>query len=360
MLYIRPVNSGFSKTRRNEPCPCGSGAKFKHCHGRLDGLAMDARLQAELDRTFTAAAAVAAKVQAERLSSGIKYPRVVYHYTSEDAFKAILASGEIWLGDIFSMNDTSELLWGLNTAIEAGNLRGVHGSASARTMAAILALLPTQGVSFLKKHFMSASFSAKGDDLNQWRAYGQDGKGFAIGFHTAALIQAFRQSLPKPQPGRYVLGGCFPIAYDKDVLVRHQTSLINVFFDAVEMPSRLGILLDEHDRYYAELNEWLAHAVIEIALSFKNPSFASEAEYRLGSIANGFDVPPDSFLFHKGSKDVRYTKFNWRQAEPTAIAEVLIGPSASRREAEEVALAALRSATLPAVPIRTSGIPYRS
>jgi preprotein translocase subunit SecA len=21
---------------RNEPCPCGSGKKYKHCHGKLD------------------------------------------------------------------------------------------------------------------------------------------------------------------------------------------------------------------------------------------------------------------------------------------------------------------------------------
>jgi uncharacterized protein len=26
----------FARTRRNEPCPCGSGRKFKHCHGRLN------------------------------------------------------------------------------------------------------------------------------------------------------------------------------------------------------------------------------------------------------------------------------------------------------------------------------------
>jgi preprotein translocase subunit SecA len=23
------------KVGRNDPCPCGSGKKFKHCHGRL-------------------------------------------------------------------------------------------------------------------------------------------------------------------------------------------------------------------------------------------------------------------------------------------------------------------------------------
>jgi preprotein translocase subunit SecA len=27
------VNDEFSKTPRNAPCPCGSGKKFKLCHG---------------------------------------------------------------------------------------------------------------------------------------------------------------------------------------------------------------------------------------------------------------------------------------------------------------------------------------
>jgi preprotein translocase subunit SecA len=26
---------GFPKVGRNDPCPCGSGKKYKHCHGQL-------------------------------------------------------------------------------------------------------------------------------------------------------------------------------------------------------------------------------------------------------------------------------------------------------------------------------------
>lgn len=34
--YVRRSDdsSAESKVGRNEPCPCGSGRKFKHCHGR--------------------------------------------------------------------------------------------------------------------------------------------------------------------------------------------------------------------------------------------------------------------------------------------------------------------------------------
>ena len=31
---VRPAISEYGKVGRNEPCPCGSGKKYKHCHGR--------------------------------------------------------------------------------------------------------------------------------------------------------------------------------------------------------------------------------------------------------------------------------------------------------------------------------------
>jgi preprotein translocase subunit SecA len=35
---VEPVETFVRDSRkvgRNEPCPCGSGKKYKHCHGRL-------------------------------------------------------------------------------------------------------------------------------------------------------------------------------------------------------------------------------------------------------------------------------------------------------------------------------------
>lgn len=32
----RPVQNAMPKVGRNDPCPCGSGKKFKHCHGQLN------------------------------------------------------------------------------------------------------------------------------------------------------------------------------------------------------------------------------------------------------------------------------------------------------------------------------------
>ena len=30
-----PAHRDAPKVGRNDPCPCGSGKKFKHCHGQL-------------------------------------------------------------------------------------------------------------------------------------------------------------------------------------------------------------------------------------------------------------------------------------------------------------------------------------
>jgi preprotein translocase subunit SecA len=32
----RPITRAMQKVGRNDPCPCGSGKKFKHCHGKLN------------------------------------------------------------------------------------------------------------------------------------------------------------------------------------------------------------------------------------------------------------------------------------------------------------------------------------
>jgi preprotein translocase subunit SecA len=32
----RPIVRAGQKIGRNDPCPCGSGKKYKQCHGRID------------------------------------------------------------------------------------------------------------------------------------------------------------------------------------------------------------------------------------------------------------------------------------------------------------------------------------
>jgi preprotein translocase subunit SecA len=31
----QPIVNSMPKVGRNDPCPCGSGKKYKHCHGAI-------------------------------------------------------------------------------------------------------------------------------------------------------------------------------------------------------------------------------------------------------------------------------------------------------------------------------------
>ena len=33
-LQVQPIKREFPKVGRNDPCPCGSGKKYKQCHGK--------------------------------------------------------------------------------------------------------------------------------------------------------------------------------------------------------------------------------------------------------------------------------------------------------------------------------------
>ncbi|MEX3823068.1 SEC-C metal-binding domain-containing protein, partial [Paraburkholderia sp. BR14262] len=35
MSHTPPVGSEMPKVGRNDPCPCGSGKKYKQCHGKI-------------------------------------------------------------------------------------------------------------------------------------------------------------------------------------------------------------------------------------------------------------------------------------------------------------------------------------
>ena len=45
-------------------------------------------------------------------------PAVIYHYTNDAGLKGILETGKIWLSDIFSLNDPSELSHGFSIFVE--------------------------------------------------------------------------------------------------------------------------------------------------------------------------------------------------------------------------------------------------
>ena len=114
---------------------------------------------------------------------------IVYHYTNDVGLRGILESGRIWLTDIFSLNDPSALRHGLSRVVEILKQKAAIGPPECKLFAKQFGSLDE--ALHRSAHYFVCSFSEAGDDLGQWRAYADNGQGYALGFDTRALEEAF-------------------------------------------------------------------------------------------------------------------------------------------------------------------------
>lgn len=193
----------------------------------------------------------------ESMSEGIwQGGETIYHYCSVDSFLRIVQSGEIWLTNIFFMNDSAEHYWLRHIAVavidrlvsESEEFDRVTGKQIRRRC------LATNDF----HHVYCACFSEDGDSLGQWRSYGDDGKGVAVGFNVRALDLA-----------------CLEV---------ENTTLERVEYDRGNQERRVEELL--RGAVKGAPLKWFVHQLIfselwRLAAHCKNPKFSEEKEARL-------------------------------------------------------------------------------
>jgi hypothetical protein len=105
----------------------------------------------------------------------------LYHYTDAAGLLGIVKNQEIWFSNIFHLNDSDELSYGLGMALDI--LHKISNDSNNRFLTGFCQIFER----FITHKygnifgFYVASFSRAKDDLGQWRAYAADGKGFALG-----------------------------------------------------------------------------------------------------------------------------------------------------------------------------------
>ena len=119
-----------------------------------------------------------------------KDENIVYFYCSLESAYNILKSGKIFASDLLYMNDKEELNFGIEVMMEA--LRTIAEDKSANYDKDLKKFLNRDFLNspneekfkreLEKDHVYIACFTHKKDDLNQWRAYGDNGKGVCIKF----------------------------------------------------------------------------------------------------------------------------------------------------------------------------------
>jgi hypothetical protein len=100
-------------------------------------------------------------------------PGCLYHYTGAAGLIGIVQSGKLWATDYRHLNDRKEYKIGarlLQDELRASKLSEAQRNAFERL------------VSKTQKGCFVLSFSERGDQLSQWRAYCPGGNGYALGF----------------------------------------------------------------------------------------------------------------------------------------------------------------------------------
>jgi hypothetical protein len=145
-----------------------------------------------------------------------KPPPLLYHYTDDTGLAGIIESGRLRFSDIFALNDPSELRHGLSVAIDILKSRAAAGRPEIETFARMFERFDLDAGIEAAGHFFICCFSGDGDDLGQWRAYADNGQGFALAFHTASLEDVFTKKQGKPIKQH----STFPMTYDDEKLKR--------------------------------------------------------------------------------------------------------------------------------------------
>jgi hypothetical protein len=283
-------------------------------------------------------------------------PPIIYHYTNDAGLRGILESGKLWLADIFNLNDPSELSHGFSHAVSILSKKAADGHRWTKVFAQAFERLATQGELQASAHFFVGSFSSSGDELGQWRAYADNGRGYTLGFDTKVLESAFAGASDN---SRYSTN-TFPVTYDDALLAGIHNQFVEMIVPLITLPNGRQLPHEVTAEYLTELSLVLARHVTQSALFYKHEACSNEKEYRFLQLHRA-DMPPPEVKFRAGRYSlVRYREFDWRSVAPDALKRIVIGPAADHQRAVQFASDCLRSFHAGEAEITFSKIPYRA
>ncbi len=208
-------------------------------------------------------------------------------------------------------------------------------------------------------HFFVCSFSSCGDDLGQWRAYADNGRGYALGFDATALENGFTKGgTPIPNTDTYT--AAFPITYKDAELAKIHRQIIEKMLGLISLPRGRNLQNAAINSYMTDLSVSLMVHTVHAALFFKHEAYDNEKEYRFLQTYSADAPPLEMKLRARPYSLVRYKEFDWRSLAAMALKQIVVGPAADHGKASQFARDCLRLCHAETVEITRSGIPYRA
>lgn len=189
-----------------------------------------------------------------------KSGEIFYHYCSVETFYAICVNKKIRFSDVNMMNDYQEERWGYHifelAATELLNDESLQKKYPSLNREFFDKVDETIAPLQLSMHPVISCFSKDPDVLSQWRAYADNGRGFAIGFSGIAL-----KSMPVT---------LLEVEYDhKTQIEEMKAALLATHIRNLESGNAFGI---QFRTDCLLIGAW--------KVGFKNPAFREEKEVR--------------------------------------------------------------------------------
>ena len=274
----------------------------------------------------------------------------IYHYTSAEAFLSIIKNCELWLSNHSYLNDSQELIHGLEIA------RARFSNAAAiRPEAEEMLQHWAKTADGFNSRICLASFSRKKDSLSQWRAYGP----IAIGFNSLRLFHGSLESIVSRS-----------VIYNPQV----QTKLLDLM--AHYCASAYASDVEYHPEDVEIVYKKELRQLFEVVSFFKNPAFEEESEVRMAYIEDrhwnyviGTNPPDYHYRASSGfivpymtTSDIALKAANDKEpiTSKLPINEVVIGPTRYAETLVRGVKELLKSNGYDEVVVRISSTPYRA
>ena len=269
-------------------------------------------------------------------------PLELFHYTDLDGTAGILQSRYLWLSKVSTLNDTSEI----NLAVHHFKVLAHEAGSGLSTDEAKLLQEAADELEHLRRtNICVGSFCEEEDQLGQWRSYGNDGRGIAIGFNSASLAS---------------------------IAAKHHVRLVRCVYrpeqHAQITKDLAGLLLQAYraarptsKEAWAELIGRFVSTFLLIAPVVKDSHFGLEREWRLVSLPRPADDPNLTAVLTGNQASVRFILPLCEEGarEVDVISSIVIGPTVDPENIADAVdvLARHRGFRVPA--IRYSRVPYR-
>jgi hypothetical protein len=285
-------------------------------------------------------------------------PRPLYHYTDAGGLKGIVENQEIWFTSALHLNDPSEINYGIEAARQ--ELQTVIAKGGGDFLQEFC-----RHIEFLITHdrpdvfgFFVASFSRVGDELGQWRGYGDNGRGFAVGLNPRLFRSTDTPDPGKPEKNVFVA----PVSYgERHGRVKQREAL----WHAISVLQKIISTKDGQMLMMKNENEFMSHMCMEIAVPLlwnsvttKHGAYHAEKEVRLIITGHLPRFTSIESRIRKGEL-VPFVRRHISTHNSGDIVKIMIGPAAGPT-AEDGVKNLLRTQGIdPAGRVARSEIPYR-